>query len=296
MSVEIRDPGMKGIVDEDAVVEKIASGFLFTEGPIWNPYDKHLIFSDMPGNHMRKWTPGGAVETFRKPSNMANGNSYDRQGRIVTCEHSTSRVTRTDTDGSIEILATHWEGKELNSPNDVVVKSDGGIYFTDPTFGRLEFFGLPRETELSFQGVYRIEPDSGRTLRLLADDFGQPNGLCFSSDETQLYINDTEHGHIRVFDVTDDGSLENGRVLCDVSGEGDGAADGMKIDSEENLFCTGPGGVYVFDTAGACLGMIHVPEVVANFNWAEDDLCSLLMTASTSLYKVRVKVPGLAQF
>lgn len=295
MNVEIRDNRFRDIVGDDVDVEKAATGFEFTEGPIWHPYEKHLIFSDMPGDHMRKWWPDGTVETFRKPSNMANGNCYDRDGRIVTCEHATSRVTRTNLDGSIEVLATHWNGKELNSPNDIVVKSDGRIYFTDPTFGRLEFFGVPRDTELSFRGVYCIEPDDNHSLRLVADDFGQPNGLCFSHDEAQLYVNDTERGHIRVFDVADDGSLTNSSVLCDVTGDEEGAADGMKFDSEENLYCTGPGGVHVFDTDGNCLGVIRVPEVVANFNWGEDDLRSLLLTASTSLYRVRVKVPGRSQ-
>lgn len=295
MSVEIRDDRFRTIVGDSADVEKIATGFQFTEGPIWHPHEKHLIFSDMPGNHMRKWRPDGTIETFRKPSNMANGNSYDRHGRIVTCEHETSRVTRTNIDGSIEVLATHWDGKELNSPNDIVVKRDGGIYFTDPTFGRMEFFGVPRDTQLAFQGVYRIEPDDEHSLRLLSDDFAQPNGLCFSHDESRLYVNDTERGHIRVFDVNKDGSIKNSSVLCEVTGDGEGAADGMKLDSEENLYCTGPGGVHIFDTDGNCLGMIRVPEVVANFNWGEDDLCSLFMTASSSLYRVRVKIPGRTQ-
>ncbi len=295
MNVEIRRDGFRDVVGDDVEIEQIGGGFAFTEGPIWHPRERHLIFSDMPGDHMRRWRADGGIETFRRPSNKANGNAYDRQGRIVTCEHATSRVTRTGPDGAIEVLASHWDGKALNSPNDIVVKSDGGIYFTDPTYGRLEYYGVPREVELPFRGVYRIEPGDNR-LTLLADDFGQPNGLCFSRDETRLFVNDTEHAHIRVFDVGADGTLSNGRVWAAPAGAGDGAPDGMKIDSAENLFCTGPGGIHVFDPDGGCLGVIRFPEVVANFTWGDDDLCGLFVTASTSLYRVRVKVPGLVLF
>ena len=171
----------------------------------------------MPGNIMRRWRPDGSVETWRQPSNMANGNAYDPAGRVVTCEHATSRVTRTEADGSITVLATHYGGKELNSPNDIVVKRDGAIYFTDPSFGRMEYYGRPREQELTFQGVYRLDPESG-ALTLLVDDFDQPNGLCFSLDESQLFVNDTMRGHVRVFDVNESGALGNGRVWA----EGDG--------------------------------------------------------------------------
>ena len=295
MNLEIRQDGFRDVVGDDVEIEQVGSGFAFTEGPIWHPKERHLIFSDMPGDHMRRWRADGGIETFRQPSNKANGNAYDRQGRIVTCEHATSRVTRTGLDGEIEVLASYWDGKELNSPNDIVVKSDGGIYFTDPTYGRLEYYGVPREVELPFRGVYRIEPDDNR-LTLLADDFGQPNGLCFSRDETRLFVNDTEHGHVRVFDVATDGTLANSRVWAEPTGEGDGAPDGMKIDSAGNLFCTGPGGIHVFDPAGDCLGVIRFPEIVANFTWGGDDLRSLFVTASTSLYRVRLKVPGLVLF
>ena len=168
-------------------LERVGTGFLFTEGPMWNRVEKHLIFSDMPGNIMRKWTPDGRIETFRQPSNMANGNYYDHQGRLITCEHATSRVTRTEPDGSISVLATHYDGKELNSPNDVVVKSDGSIYFTDPFFGRLKYYGVPRDRELDFCGVFRLDP-AGGGLTLLASDFELPNGLCFSPDESSYSL------------------------------------------------------------------------------------------------------------
>jgi gluconolactonase len=295
MNVEIRDERFRSMVGSDVEIERLASGFDFIEGPIWHPRAQHLIFSDMPGNHMRRWSARDGITTFRKPSNMANGNAYDRAGRIVTCEHATSRVTRTGLDGRIEVLATHWQGQELNSPNDVVVRSDGAIYFTDPTFGRMEYYGLPREPELSFRGVYRLEPDT-RKLALLADDFGQPNGLCFSLDEKRLFVNDTERAHIRVFDVNADGTLANSRIWAAPEGAGEGAADGMKVDSAGHLFCTGPGGIHVFAPDATSLGVIQMPEGVANFTWGDADLRSLFVCASTSLYRVRVEVAGQPAF
>ena len=219
----------------------------------------------MPGDHMRRWSAADGVTTFRKPSNKANGNAFDHQGRILTCEHATSRVTRTRPDGGIAVLVTHWQGKELNSPNDIIVASDGRAYFTDPTYGRFAFYGVRREPELSFRGVYRLEPSRG-TLELLADDFGQPNGLCLSLDERRLFVNDTERGHIRVLDLTADGRVIGSRVWATLEGSSPGGADGMKIDSAGNLFCTGPGGVHVFDAEGHCLGVILVPEVVADLH------------------------------
>jgi gluconolactonase len=291
MNVEIRDERFRDIVGEDVVVERLATGFDFTEGPVWNRAENHLIFSDMPGNIMRKWTPDGGIQDFRQPSNMANGNCYDRQGRLVTCEHATSRVTRTEPDGSITVMATHYDGKELNSPNDIIVKSDGSIYFTDPSFGRKEYYGVPRDTELDFRGVYRLDAESG-DLILLASDFDQPNGLCFSADESLLFVNDTMKNHIRVFDVNAAGSVSNSRVWAEVTGDREGVPDGMKIDSQGNLCTTGPGGIHYFAPDATSLGIIYMPEGVANFTWGEDDLRSMFVTASSSLYRVRLIVPG----
>lgn len=291
MNLEIRDDRFRKIVAGDAELERLATGFLFTEGPAWHPYEKHLIFSDMPGDHMRRWSAGAGITSFRRPSNKANGNTYDRSGRLVTCEHATSRLTRTRADGTIEVLATRFDGKELNSPNDVVVKSDGSIWFSDPIYGRMEYYGIPREPQLTFRGVYRLSAD-GRALAVVANDFGQPNGLCFSLDERRLFVNDTERKHIRVFDVIGGAKIENGRVWAETTGAGEGAPDGMKIDSAGNLFCCGPGGVHVFDERANCLGVIRLPQVAANFTWGDDDLCSLFVTASDSLYRVRVRIAG----
>ncbi|HWT32062.1 MAG TPA: SMP-30/gluconolactonase/LRE family protein [Propylenella sp.] len=294
MSIDVRDPRFLSIVRDDTKVERLATGFDFTEGPVWHPHDKFLIFSDMPGDHMRRWTAAEGISTFRKPCNMANGNAYDRQGRLLTCEHASSRVSRTEPDGTIVALATHYRGKELNSPNDIVVRSDGTIFFTDPDFGRRAYYGVPRESQLGFRGLYMIRPNG--ELRLLVDDFGQPNGLCFSLDERRLFVNDSPRRHIRVFDV-DDGGVSGGDLWAETGGaEGERTPDGMKIDSAGNLFCVGPGGIHVFDGDGERLGVILVRENVANFAWGEDDLKSLLITASKSLYSLRVEVSGLPAF
>ncbi len=294
MSVEIRDDRFRAVVGESVTLEKVAGGFLFTEGPLWHARDGYLLFSDMPGDHLRKWSPRDGVSTFRKPSNQSNGLAWDREGRLIACEHSTSRLTRTEVDGRITVLASHYQGKELNSPNDVVVHSSGAVYFSDPTYGRAEYYGRPRECELAFRGVYRVEPDTA-TLRLLADDFRQPNGLCFSADEKRLFVNDTERQHIRVFDVKPDGTLANSREWAKTTGEGAGAPDGMKLDAESNLYCCGPGGIHVFDPTGTCLGVIRLPEHTANFAWGDADGRSLYITASTSLYRIRTQVPGRPQ-
>jgi gluconolactonase len=294
LTIDIRDSRLTSIVRRDAEVECLAGGFEFTEGPVWHPYEKFLIFSDMPADHMRRWTSAEGVATFRKPCNMANGNAYDRHGRLVTCEHASSRVTRTEPDGSIVPLATHYKDRELNSPNDVVVRSDNTIFFTDPDFGRRPYYGVPRESQLGFRGVYLVTPDG--ELRLLVDDFGQPNGLCFSRDETRLFVNDSPRRHIRVFNV-DGHALSGGEVWAETGGvEGERTPDGMKIDSAGNVFCVGPGGIHIFGDDSRRLGVILVPENVANFTWGEDDLRSLLITASTSLYRLRLEVAGLPAF
>jgi gluconolactonase len=291
VSVEIRNDRFRRVVGDGVELERLGTDFGFTEGPVWHGIEKHLTFSDMPGDHMRRWTADGKFVTFRKPSNMANGNAYDRTGRLVTCEHATNRVTRTEHDGSISVLASHYGGKELNSPNDIVVKSDGAIYFSDPTYGRAEFYGVPRPQDLDFQGLYRLAKD-GEAPILLADDFAQPNGLCFNRDESLLFVNDTDRGHIRVFQVNPDGTVSGGDVWADVVGYGDGAPDGLKIDENENVYCCGPGGVHVFAPDSTCLGVIRIPEVVANFTWGDDDMKSIFITASTSLYRVRSQTPG----
>jgi len=221
--------------------------------------------------------------------------TLDNDGNLIVCEHVTSSVVREPPGGGRETLATHWGDKELNSPNDVIVASDGSIIFSDPTYGRMPGFGLEREQDLDFQGVYRL-PAGGGAIELLVDDFAQPNGLCFSPDESLLYINDTDHAHIRVFDVGPSHALSNGRVFAEGIGTGELASgelvDGMKIDEQGNVYVTGPKGVWIYAPDGEHLGVIEVPESVGNVNWGDDDWQSLYIPASTSVYRVRMKVGG----
>ncbi|MFV1859503.1 MAG: SMP-30/gluconolactonase/LRE family protein [Anaerolineales bacterium] len=295
MELEIRDERFTRLIDADVEIEHVVSGYQFLEGPVWHPKEKHLVFSDIVGNTMYRWSAVDGLSVFRKPSNMANGNTYDRQGQLLTCEHATSSVTLCGPNSNTEIMASHYQGKELNSPNDIVVKRDGGVYFTDPNSGRGPYYGVPREQELPFQGVYRLDPED-KTLTLLVDDFSKPNGLCFSLEESRLFVNDTDRNHIRVFDVQPDGGLTNGRVWAETIGEGVGVPDGMKIDQDENLYCCGPGGIHVFDKQADCLGVIRMPEQTANFAWGDDDLCSLYIMASSTVYRLRANIPGLELF
>jgi gluconolactonase len=294
MTVSVRSDKLRELVDENAEVEQIATGFTFTEGPIWMA-DGSLHFSDMPGDKRRRWHPDEGVTVLRDPSNKCNGMTLDNDGNLIVCEHVTSSVVRETPDGGRETLATHWGDKELNSPNDVIVARDGSIIFTDPTYGRMPGFGLEREQDLDFQGVYRI-PAGGGDLQLLVDDFAQPNGLCFTADESLLYINDTDRAHIRVFDVSADHQLSNGRMFAQNIGTADLAkgdlVDGMKLDERGNVYVTGPGGVLVFSPDGEHLGTIKVPEPVGNLNWGDDDWKSLYIPASTSVYRVRMTVAG----
>lgn len=293
-TIDTHDTRMSEIFDAKGELEKVAGGFRFLEGPVWHPLDKTLIFSDIMGNGLYRKGQDDKISLFRENSYLANGNTYDREGRLLTCEHGTSRVTRLEKDGSVSVLASHYQGKELNSPNDIVVKSDGSIYFTDPNPGRMPRVGIPRPQELAFQGVFRIDPQG--ELTLLVDDFSKPNGLCFSNDEKYLFVNDTDHQHIRCFEVKDDGTLGPGRLWADLYGNEQGVADGMKFDTRGNLYCSGPGGIQVFDDEATLIGRLMTPEVAANFTWGDEDLCSLYMAATTSLYRLRVKVPGKALF
>jgi gluconolactonase len=298
MPVQVNSPAFLELVDEDAELERLGTGFTFTEGPLWNPDGEFLLFSDMPGDVRRRWDAENGVTEVANPSNKGNGMTFDLDGRLIVCEHVTSSVVRMDPDGTgsgREVIASHYGDKELNAPNDVVVKSDGAIYFSDPTYGRMPGFGIERDQELDFQGVYRIPPGGGDT-QLLADDFGQPNGLCFSTDESLLYVNDTEKAHIRVFDVEPDGSIANSRVLADGIGTasleiGD-LVDGMKLDERGNIWVTGPGGVCVFDPEGEHIGTVQVPEPVGNLNWGGPDWNWLFIPATSSVYRIECKVSG----
>ena len=287
---QVNAPAFRRIVDEEAKVEHLATGFGFTEGPLWR--GDHLLFSDIPKNRIIKYQgteAGPVLTTFRYPAGNPNGLTLDGGGGLLVCEHSNRRVSRTEADGSISVLANRYQGGLLNSPNDVVVRSDGSIYFTDPPYG------LPSQTqgkELDFQGVFRISPD-GETLSLLVADMERPNGLAFSPDEKSLYVADTTRRHIMAFRVELDGTLTGGGVLAELTSEEPGAPDGMKVDLEGNIYSTGPGGVWVFDDGGTLLGRIPVPQLPANCAWGDDDWRGLYMTARTGLYRVRLNIPGI---
>ena len=281
------------LVDPAAPIAKLGTGFTFAEGPIWHPVDHYLLFSDMPGDVRRRWDATRGVVEVRRPSNKCNGMTYDADLNLIVCEHATSTLVRERPDGRRETLASHYERQELNSPNDVCVRSDGSIYFTDPWYGRMPGFGVERPRQLGFQGVYRIPPAGGGPQLLVDRDlFDQPNGLCFSPDETKLYVNDTAKASIRVFAVAKDGSLSQGRTLAsDIRSESEtGVPDGMKCDALGNIWVTAPGGVWVFAPTGDLVGKLRLPEVVANLAWGGEDFQTLFMTASTSLYTVVTKV------
>ena len=289
MAHDAFDPRFRALIDEHAPVRQLGSGFSFVEGPIWHPTEHHLLFSDMPEDVRRRWDRAGVREVER-PSRKGNGMTYDADLNLLVCEHATSSVVRIDPRGERAVLASHFEGRELNSPNDLVVHSSGAIYFTDPWYGRMPRFGVERPRDLGFQGVYRIPPGGGAP-QLLVDRFmfGQPNGLCFGPGEDRLYVNDTEQANIRVFRVERDGSLSNARVFA--SGIKDslkpGVPDGMKCDREGNIWVTGPGGVWVYGQDGRHIGRVSVPELVANLHWGGPEWQTLFLAASTSLYAGR---------
>jgi gluconolactonase len=292
-AVDVDAQALLQLVVRDAPVERICTGFRFCEGPIWNPTQHCLYFSDMPNDIRRRWSPADGVAEVRNPSNKCNGMTYDGAGNLYVCEHATSALIMETPAGKREVLATHWQGKRLNSPNDVVVRSDGTVYFTDPTYGRMPVFGVERPQELEFQGVYRLA--SGRRLHCEANDFSQPNGLCLSPDEGILYVNDTTRAHIRAFTVAPNGSLSDSRVFAQRIGTGDydeGVVDGMKCDEHGNVYVTGPRGIWVFDPGGTHLGVIRLPEIAGNLNWGGRDWCDLYCCCSTSIYRVRMRVRG----
>ncbi len=266
-------------------VEQLATGFKFVEGPVWHT-DGHWFFSDIPSNRIHTVTPDGQVGIHREPSGNSNGLTLNASGRLLACEHGHRRVSISDADGQPQTLVDRFEDKRLNSPNDLVVHSSGAVYFTDPPYGI-----KPEEMEQAFAGVYRVGPEGA--VQLLISDFEKPNGLAFSPDESVLYIDDSHHQHIRAFDVTADGTLENGRLFADLSYDGDGVPDGLKVDQEGHTYTTNSLGIWVHNAQGESLGLIATPEVPANCAWGEDGQ-TLFITARTSVYKVRMQVAGMA--
>jgi sugar lactone lactonase YvrE len=293
VTVESNSPDFARIYGDRAEVDLLAVGFGFTEGPVWR--GDHLLFSDIPASRIVKYEmldEGAEVTTFRYPSGNSNGQTLDREGRLLTCEHATRRVTRTEKNGSLTVLAGRYLGKRLNSPNDVVVRSDGTIYFTDPPYG---LTNQTRDKQLPFNGVFMIGPDDG-ALTLLLDNLERPNGLAFSPDEKTLYVADAAPKIIFAYPVNTDGTLGAPQKFAELStAEGEqGTADGMKVDVEGNVHTTGPGGLWLYSPGGNLLGRLHLAEVPANVAWGESDWRSLYLTARTGLYRLRTSVPGIS--
>ena len=315
MTVEIDLAPFEELVDPGEQLTRLGSGYQFTEGPVWSPQAGSLYFSDIPSDARWRWTEPGGMTLDASPTFKANGLALGADGNLLACEQVSSCVVRFGPDGRRELLAFHHGGKYLNSPNDIVTRrSDGAVYFTDPDYGRWnDWIGQERSRELGFRGVYRIDPAGFRNgeaeLMVAEDEFDQPNGLCFSPDESILYVNDSPRAHIKAFDVAADGTLSNGRTFFEGVGRGfrpedseelkrsehqelhdQGAVDGMKCDELGNVWVTGPGGVWVITAGGIRLGVIRAPEVVGNLTWGGDDLHTLFLMTSTTVHSLRTLV------
>ena len=302
------DPGLETIVPSGTVIEKLAGGFSFIEGPVWVREGGFLLFSDPNTNTIYRWTPDGQVSVWRTKSGYAgpdiaaykqpgsNGIALDAMGRVTIDQHGNRRVIRIERNGSVTVLADAYQGKRLNSPNDLVYKSDGSLYFTDPPFGLPKGFGDPAK-ETPFSGVYRWQDGE---VTLLTTDFTGPNGIAFSPDEKYLYVDNWDPAKkvIMRYPVKADGTLDQGTVFFDItkSVPGDDAWDGLKVDTNGNVYAAGPGGVYILNPAGKHLGTIVVPEHVANFAWGDADLRTLFLAASTGLYRIRLATQGTGAF
>lgn len=295
---EIIDPSFGDCLIGHARVERLWTGPRWSEGPAWFAAGRYLLWSDIPNNRIMRFDDtDGVVSVFRQPSNNANGNTVDRQGRLVSCEHLTRRVTRTEHDGSISVIADSYRGKRLNSPNDVVVRSDGSVWFTDPSYGiMMDYEGERAESEIGACHVYRVNP-SGE-IRIVADDYVKPNGLAFSVDESSLYIADTgiTHtpggpAHIRRHDVGPDGSLSGGEVLAECSS---GVFDGFRLDRDGRIWSSAADGVHCLAPDGTLIGKVLIPELVANVCFGGPKLNRLFICGTTSLYSVFLNVNGVS--
>jgi len=294
LNIEALHSDLDQLIAPGTTVETIIENVVFTEGPLWDQSAQRLLFSDIPADTIYTWSPASGLQVFRHPSGFSNGLTYNPQGELIVCEHRTRTISISRGNESRRVLAITYQGKRLNSPNDVVAARDGSIFFSDPIYGLREGLGGPAEAELDFEGVYRLPPGSDQ-LELLTDSFERPNGLAFSPDEKLLYIADTVRQHIRVFDVQADWKLNGGCIWAELwDDDFQGRPDGIKVDRLGNLFSTGPGGVWVYNSEAQLLGRIYLPEKTSNLAWGDEDLSSLYITSSTHVYRVHTLTSGLA--
>lgn len=285
-----QDENLSSILSEESEMELLETSFQLTEGPLWNRVEGHLLFSDIHADRIYCWAQDEGVDVYREPSGNSNGLTYDKESRLIICEHGNRRIARINENNVYEILAESYRGKRLNSPNDVIVKSDGNIYFTDPPYGI-----RPEEQELYCNGVYMLDPEK-KILELLVDDFERPNGLTFSPDESVMYIADSapRRRHIRIFKVNSEGRLTGGRVFAVIHSKMLGNPDGMKVDVEGNLYVAAAGGIWIFKKNGVKLGVIRTTENrPTNCAWGENDHRTLFITTRTSVYRIKLKIPGI---
>ena len=294
IQIDMRASGSERILGDALPLEVIARDVAFGEGPVWDARKGRLFYTDIIGDTIWQWTPDHGSKPVLKPSGKANGLALDLQNRVVVAGWGGRTVFRLENDGSHTTLASRWQGKKLNSPNDIVVKSDGSLYFTDSPGGLLNvgMVGDDLQKYLDIQGVFRIAPD-GQEVTLLTDEFVYPNGLCFSPDETLLYVNCSRERVIRVYDVKPDGSIGKGRIFYRYNSPERGVPDGMKCDVEGNVYCTGPGGIYVHDPGGSVLARIRTPgHHPTNFAWGDEDWRSLYITMIGSVVRTRLNIAG----
>ena len=294
MDIEICSPEFLDIIDSHSTLENIAQGFTFAEGPVWDKRNQQLFFVDIIGSKVWKWKPGVGKEVVLDPSGHMNGMTFDLQGRLLVAGWCNRQILRFEGDGRISTVASHYDGKKFNSPNDIVVKSDGSVYWTDSAGGLVIPGMVAQDVQryLDFQGVFRLSPD-GKIVSLAIEDCTYPNGLAFSPDEKLLYVNDTKLAQIRSFEARDDGSMGPGKVFYQLSGDEDGVADGMKVDSKGNVYCTGPGGIHVISPAGKLLGKLKIHGHCTNMAWGDSDWQSLYVTTFNNVYRTRLKVAGI---